>query len=165
METNALTIFPNIMQALADYAEEAKRLYKENLVKSDRLATEDLYNSIETEVEADGTTFLVTMTLADYWKWVEEDTRPHWPPRDAILQWIRVKPVIPRPGKNGSLPKPEQLAYLIGRKIARQGTTGSHDLRDALAELNARFESRLVDALAADIADLSHAYIIQLTHR
>lgn len=164
METSALK-FPHVEAVLQEYAKEVREAYKDNLVKSDRLASEDLYNSIETTVERDGRAYLVTMTLAEYWKYVEGDTAPHWPPVDDILRWIRVKPVLPRPDSRGKLPTEKQLAFLIGRKIARSGTIGSHDLRDALRGVNGSFEERIAQALREDIAALSAGYITQLTYR
>ena len=37
--------FPHITSMLETYAEELRNLYRENLVKSDALATEQLYNT------------------------------------------------------------------------------------------------------------------------
>lgn len=159
MEENTLTL-PHLQKVLQDYADEVQRLYKENLVKSDRLASEELYNSVETEVLIEGRVYRVTLTLADYWKYVEDDTRPHWPPKEALIKWITVKPVIPRPDSRGRLPSTSSLAYLIGRKIAEKGTTGSHDLRDTLAEVNARYEHLITEALALDIEDIARQSII-----
>lgn len=80
--------------------------------------------ALHVEREADG--YTVSIDLNDYWKYVENDTRPHWPPRDAILNWVRIKPCIPRPDNKGRIPTQEQLAFLVSRKIARVGTKGNH---------------------------------------
>jgi hypothetical protein len=45
----------------------------------------------------------ISLNLQDYWKYVEDGTRPHFPPIEDILQWIKVKPVLPRKRK-GKLP-------------------------------------------------------------
>ena len=100
--------------------------------------------------------------MADYWKFVEEDTKPHWPPLDAILSWIRVKPIIPRPDANGKIPTPATLAFLIGRAMAGKspnqancknpqgGTTGTHDLRDTERAVIPMYVERLQEALHRD---------------
>ena len=161
METNALIPLPHLEAVLQQYAAEVKELYKQHLVEADRLASENLINSVETQVETDQGAYLVTITLADYWKYVEEDTKPHWPPVSAILEWIRVKPVIPRPDDRGRIPKPEQLAYLIGRKISREGTEGSHDLALSATECNRKYEPLIAEALAKDLGAGFRSWIFE----
>lgn len=39
----------------------------------------------------------------------------------AIEQWIEAKGIVPRPDQNGKSISTKSLAYLIGRKIAREG--------------------------------------------
>ena len=161
METNALIPLPHLEAVLQQYAAEVKELYKQHLVEADRLASENLINSVETQVETDQGAYLVTITLADYWKYVEDDTKPHWPPVSAILEWIRVKPVIPRPDSRDRIPKPEQLAYLIGRKISREGTEGSHDLALSATECNRKYEPLIAEALAKDLGAGFRSWIFE----
>lgn len=161
MEANTLISFSNLEAVLQQYAAELKEVYKKHLVEADRLASENLINSVETQVETDQGAFLVTITLADYWKYVEDDTKPHWPPVSAILEWIRVKPVIPRPDSRDRIPKPEQLAYLIGRKISREGTEGSHDLALSATECNRKYEPLIAEALAQDLGAGFRAWIFE----
>lgn len=145
--------FDNVLKVLQDYAVEVRNLYQDNLIRHDRIASGGLLNSAECRVDVGDRSFEVVMSLEDYWRYVEEDTRPHWPPVSAILRWVQVKPVIPRPDAAGRIPTPRQLAYLIGRKIAMKGTKGSHDLADAVAEMNNRYRERLSEAFGADISD------------
>lgn len=161
METNALTM-PHVEAVLHEYAETVRDLYKEKLVEADRLASEDLYNSVEAQVVVNGTEYLVQVRALDYWKYVEWDTKPHWPPVQSLLRWVRVKPILPRSG--GSVPRPEQLAYLIGRKIAREGTKGSHDLALASTETNRRFRDAITEALAQDAQQFVTVWIHQYMH-
>lgn len=161
METNALTM-PHVEAVLHEYAETVRDLYKEKLVEADRLASEDLYNSVEAQVVVNGTEYLVQVRALDYWKYVEWDTKPHWVPIQPLLRWVRVKPVLPRSG--GSVPRPEQLAYLIGRKIAREGTKGSHDLALASTETNRRFRDAITEALAQDAQQFVTVWIHQYMH-
>ena len=155
-----------LMAVLRDLANDVREGYKETLERNGRKATGDLINSIHTEIEVNGTRYIVWMEWddpgGDYWKYVEEDTKPHWPPRDAILKWIRVKPIIPRPDANGRIPKPEQLAFLISRAMAgkspnqanckspKGGTIGSHDLRKSEDAVLAFYQERLTEALHRD---------------
>ena len=149
------------LQVLESYAVEFRNMYQDNLIRSDRIASGELLNSVEARVEAHGTVYEVQLLLEDYWKYVEDDTRPHWPPRDAILRWIRMKPVLPRPDAYGRVPTPQSLAYLISRKIARSGTRGSHDMRKTQQVMNADIRRRLEEAFARDVSE-TFARILQI---
>ena len=141
----------NLRAVLEEYGVAVRNLYQDRLILHDRIATGELLNSVDTRVEYDGQAYEVKMDLADYWRYVEMDTKPHWPPPSAILSWIKAKPVIPRPLKNGKLPTPEQLAFLIGRKIAVFGTKGQPDLTDSVEDMNKAFQERIAAALAKDV--------------
>ena len=140
----------NLLRVLEDLAKDVRENYKEHLELHDRVASGDLLRSVSTEVEVRGSTYIVWINLADYWKYVEEDTKPHWPPKAAIDRWIFIKPVLPRPDGNGKIPTPESLSFLIRRKISEEGTKGTHDLRDTERAVLPMYEERLLDALQRD---------------
>lgn len=141
----------NLQAVLMEYGVAVRNLYQDRLILHDRIATGDLLNSVEVHVDYDGQAYEVKLDLASYWRYVEMDTEPHWPPPSAILKWIMAKPVLPRPLKNGKLPTPQQLAYLIGRKIAVFGTKGIPDLTDSVEDMNKAFQERIAAALAQDV--------------
>jgi hypothetical protein len=136
---------------LEEYGVAVRNLYQDRLILHDRIATGELLNSVEVHVDYDGQDYEVKLDLADYWRYVEMDTAPHWPPPSAILKWIQAKPVLPRPLKNGKLPTPQQLAFLIGRKIAVFGTKGQPDLTDSVEDMNRQYQERIAAALAHDV--------------
>ena len=142
--------FDNLMAVLEEYGQAVRNLYQDNLIRNDRSATRDLLNSVEYQVMFNGVAYEVQLRLEDYWKYVEEDTKPHWPPVNKILEWISAKPIIPKPDDRGRIPTPKQLAFLIGRKISRVGTEGSHDLKDAIEVINARYRDKIVYAIGQD---------------
>ena len=143
---------PHLTQVLEELGREVAEQYKNNLRESGHATQPDhLINTITTAVVVDDKAYRVTMQLNDYWKYLENGTAPHWPPVDAIRSWIDYKPVLPRPGKDGRIPTPNQLAFLIGRKIAREGTEGTHDFEEARDETVARWEQRIREALADDV--------------
>ena len=139
-----------VLAILQELAKDIEDNYKDHLEQHDRIASGDLMRSISTEIEVNGTRYTVWLNLADYWKYVEEDTRPHWPPKAAIDRWIFIKPVIPRPDGKGHIPTPEQLSFLIRRRIAEEGTKGTHDLRDTENAVLPMYEERLLEALERD---------------
>ena len=69
----------------------------------------------------DGRYFELIFNLQDYWKYLENGTKPHFPPTDKIEQWIRIKHIVPQ-SMNGIVPTTKQLAYLIARSISVKGT-------------------------------------------
>lgn len=138
-------------KVLQDFANDIRDRYRDVLANNDHIASRNLYDSIKTQVVVEDNAYEVTMTLADYWKYVENDTRPHFPPPDAILRWIEIKPVIPRPDANGRIPTPKQLAFLIGRKISQEGTTGTHDLAQTKDNILPWYRERISQALGHDM--------------
>jgi len=154
--------FDNLMAVLQEYAQEVRNLYQDNLIRNDRIATGGLLNSVEYQVMFNGVAYEVQLKLEEYWKYVEEDTKPHWPPMNKILEWISAKPIIPRPDDRGRIPTPKQLAFLIGRAMAGKspnqsnlknpngGTEGTHDLQSAIEVVNARYRDKIVYAIGKD---------------
>ena len=105
-------------EVLKEYAIELRNTLQDSYINDDRIATGDLLNSVEYIIEKDDRQIEVSLQLKEWWKYVEEDTKPHFPPPDAMLNYIKAKPILPKPDRNGKLPTPNQLAYLIGRKIS-----------------------------------------------
>ena len=162
MDTDTLIEWPHVEAVLQSFAEALREQYMQNLKEHDHYTTlgtdTRLVDSVTAFVEAGASAYEVKMTLNDYWKYVEEDTKPHFPPPKAILKWVQIKPVIPRP-YNGRIPSEKSLAFLISRKIAREGTKGTHDLAQARASTIEAFRRQLVEALAADAAQMIFKFI------
>lgn len=162
MDTDTLIEWPHVEAVLQSFAEAVREQYRQNLKEHDHYTTlgtdTRLVDSVTAFVEAGASAYEVKMTLNDYWKYVEEGTKPHWPPPKAILKWVQIKPVIPRP-YNGRIPSEKSLAFLISRKIAREGTKGTHDLAQARASTIEAFRWQLVEALAEDAAQMIFKFI------
>lgn len=152
--------FNNLRSVLLDYAIALQNKYKDNLLLSDRVATGELVKSVQYKLDFKDKEFIIYLELEDYYKYVENGTRPHFPPVNAILNWIKAKPVLPTP-INGKLPTPNQLAYLIGRKISEVGTEGSHDLEKSSKTIIEEYEELILEALEKDInEDLDQTFIM-----
>lgn len=167
-----LISFTHTEAALREYGEAVAKAYKESLTRNNRKATGDLLDSVKVDIinEANGNGITVALDLASYWKFVEWDTRPHWPPRGSLLKWISAKPIIPSPDSRGRIPTPAQLDFLIRRKIAGfapdghggfkpGGTKGTHDLGDSVDAINASWLPRIEEAVARDINEAVEAQI------
>lgn len=105
--------------------------------------------SFDVTFEVDG--LQLRLNLPPYAQYIEEGRRPgKFPPPDAISKWITVKNILPR-AEGGIQPTTRQLTYLIGRKIAEQGTVGKKALEKTWAEVVPEFKARLRAAMMADI--------------
>ena len=147
--------FDNLREVLRDFAHDVGENYAAVIESNRHNASRTLSNSatdpMRQKVTLEAGSMVVSFDLPEYWKYIENGTRPHWPPLDAIAKWIEIKPVIPRPMDNGKIPTTKQLAYLIGRKIARVGTEGTHDLETARDRTFVWWRDRIGEALARDI--------------
>ena len=170
MELLELTELQKVLQ---DFATDIRDRYRDVLAHNDHIASRKLVDSIKTQVVVGDNAYEVTMTLEDYWKYVEEDTPPHWPPRDAILKWIDVKPIIPRPDDNGRIPSPKQLAFLIGRAMAGKspnqeklknpngGTTGTHDRAQTKDDILPWWRDQISQALGHDMENYIRKLVME----
>ena len=90
--------------------------------------------------------------MAYYWKYIEYGRRPgKFPPPNKILDWVKIKPVIPRP-VNGIKPTEKQLAFLISRKIARDGIEAGNQFKEALDLCWDKNKNIISDAISLDLA-------------
>ena len=152
---------PHVQAVMEEMAIAIRNEYQDNLIRNDRIASGDLLNNIEYEITRGDFTYTIYVKMKDYWYYVENGRRAgKMPPIDNILNWIRVKPVLPRPNAEGKLPTPQQLAFLIARKIGEEGTEGTQDLRKATDTIWDTFEDRLYEAIDEDV----DAAFIQIFH-
>ena len=151
-----------LQQVLQDLANDIRDNYKEHLEFNDRYTKEHkLIDSVQTQVVVGDREFEITMTLQDYWKYVEDDTKPHFPPVSKILEWVEIKPVIPRPLASGKIPSPKQLAFLIGRAISEYGTKGSHDLEKVKDGVIPFYKDKISIALGHDMENYIRKLVME----
>ena len=152
---------PHVQAVMEEMAIAIRNEYQDNLIRNDRIASGDLLNNIEYEITRGDFTYTIYVKMKDYWYYVENGRKAgKMPPIDNILNWITVKPVLPRPNAKGKLPTPQQLAFLIARKIGEEGTEGTQDLRKATDTIWDTFEDRLYEAIDEDV----DAAFIQIFH-
>lgn len=143
-----------LQKVLQDYAKEAEEVYKYQISLGGKNASRKLTDSVTSKVVVNGQAFEIYLNLQHYWKYIEEGRKPgKFPPVGAILNWISVKPILPRPDDEGNLErlKPKQLSFLIGRKIKEEGIDPFPALKTTQEELNRIYHDRLSAALANDI--------------
>ena len=156
MGANALTNiegFPNLSAILDEYGAAVLNAYQDELIRRNKIASGELLNTAAYRIQTGEGVIEVQLTLAPWWRWVEYGRKPggKFPPRSAILKWIKDKPIIPRPDARGKLPTPQSLAFLIGRKIAREGIPAGRYLSAAVRGTTDKWRTRIGEAIAADI--------------
>lgn len=151
--------FDNLQLTLDEYRKEFVEYLKTLMLKKNskgynRVASGQLLASLKTRMDNDPdfARYTVYLIHKDYLKYLESGTKPHWPPKDAIEQWVKDKklPTKESTGKK-DLPTERQLAFLVQRKIAREGTEGIPMVKQTQDALNPTYLKRLEEAFEKDI--------------
>lgn len=161
MEKETLTLTRTIA-VLDEYAEAWAEAYKAELVANDKRATGNLISSVVGSVTIEGDIYSAVLNVADYYKYVEWGRRAgrKMPPVSAILEWVRVKPVIPRQTTLSSkVPTQEQLAWAIAKSIQQNGIKPTYAMRDTNDETFRAFEARLKQALTEDLESSAYTLV------
>lgn len=96
--------------------------------------------------------------MEEYGQWVDQGRKPgKGAPPEVIRQWVREKPIRPR-NKNGGFKKVtdasvNSLAYLINRKIKREGIKPTHFFSEPFDKAFQELPDDLIEAFALDIED------------
>ena len=139
----------NTYEVLTKFGQQLVGEYRDKL-QSHR-ASGTLQDTMTYVINAGTDSIELSLRLQDYWKYLEDGTKPHWPPMEAIEKWIEIKPVLPYPGRDGKLPTPQQLAFLISRKISEVGTQGDGLLQESITDVMTEFEFQLDEAVTRDV--------------
>lgn len=125
--------------------------YKRAVEDSGHVASGGLVNTATYQVVVGGSWLEVSFNLEEHWKYLENGTRPHFPPINAIEQWISVKHIVPRP-YNGKVPSTRQLAFLIARGISKNGTKPTKLLQQTIDGADDLI-AKLIDELAHQLQE------------
>jgi hypothetical protein len=157
--------FTELQQVLQDYAKDAAEIYKYQISLGGKNASRKLIDSVNSRVIVGDQAYEVSLNLMEYWKYVEggskgkESSPPgavypaHFPPVGVLINWINVKPILPRPDVNGRIPSPKSLAFLIGRKIENEGIEPFPALETTKEELDKIYHEKLSAALGHDVSN------------
>ena len=153
MELNEYEIqLIEVRKVLTEYKTKFEELIKTKIQEKDKIASGNLLASISTKIEVDGSVYTVILNSLNYLKYLETGTKPHWPPTEPILKWVKDKRLPTRElTGDKSLPTEKQLTYLVRRKISKEGTEKNFIIAETIEELNEIYLKRLQEALAIDI--------------
>lgn len=151
----------HLMEVLERYGEYFIQQARANLGANRSNATGTLSDTMKSIVTIGQTHFKVEIELQTYWDYVEKGRKPgKFPPVNKIKEWIQVKPVRPYPDARGKLPTIDQLAFLIGRKIYREGIDPAPFFKPALEDTKRYFELAIENAIDEDVASFIEEHVI-----
>lgn len=148
--------YTNTIKVLNEFADYLINNYKTELA-SQGWSGGKLYNSVKKVSVVVGDVSTVTLSLEDYWKYIENGRRAgaKMPPITAIKNWIERKNIIPRPMtlRNGKtvVPNTKSLAFLIARSISKKGIKPKPLLKKSLELSKNNFIDKIKEALTNDI--------------
>ncbi len=139
-------------KVLEEYGNRFIQLAKDKMGMNKSYATGELADTMETVVEINDEYFKVSIKLQDYWYYVENGTKPHFPPLQAIKEWVEVKGITPEE-RNGYTPSIEQLPYMIQKSIGKYGTEAHPFFNENKEIVYKEFENNIIYAIDEDIAE------------
>ena len=150
--------FKHTMKALNDFGNFIITNYKSQL-EAEQMNNGELYRTISYSVSTGTGGWVISVSLADYWKYIENGRRAgaKMPPVSAIENWIKVKQIIPHSMtlKSGKtvIPTIPQLSFLIARSIGRRGIPPKPLFKKSFEAAKQQFIQVIKDAILADIKE------------
>ena len=121
----------SVADVLAKFGQQLQGDLRNSLDAKGKNATNELGQSITFNVEVFGGEFQFSLSMAKYWRWVDEGRKAgKQPPIEPIKKWVKVKSVF------GGLPTENQdgVAFAIARKIGKFGIKPSNFFTDVIGD-------------------------------
>lgn len=150
--------FKHTMKALNDFGNFIITNYKSQL-EAEQMNNGELYRTIRYSVSTGTGGWVISVSLADYFKYIENGRRAgaKMPPVSAIENWIKVKQIIPHSMtlKSGKtvVPTIPQLSFLIARKIGQRGIPPKPLFKNSFEAAKQQFMQVIEDAIVQDIKE------------
>ena len=133
---------------LVEWASNVTAQAKANILRKNKVATGNLYESITFDVLPDGT---VDFYYDDAGDFVESGRRKgaRFPPPAPILKWIKIKGIKGRDTKTGRFIKDKALVFLFQRAISRDGIKAVPFMQLAIDKATQQLMVELEQSIAA----------------
>jgi hypothetical protein len=144
---------------IQNWGNELIKQLQNNLLKNNSNATSGLSSSITPQVTTPVTGYNLSIMMEDYWFYVENGRAAgKMPPVQNIFEWIRNKKGIQIESISKSpdrIAATKSLAFVIAKKIAREGTKARPFASPALKQvttqtLATRISKYIVDSLTGE---------------
>lgn len=164
-------VWHHLTDVLNNFGKALVEEYVKNIDERHINASRNLAQSVKYEVVSGDRWVGVDISLAEYWKYVEYGRKAgKFPPLSNIEEWIKVKGITPMTRtqasvkrwtsytgelrrNDGRIPGIKSLAYLIGRKIAKEGIQPRPILATSVDEVLSQMEEAINEAIDRDIAE------------
>ena len=167
----------NLERYLESFGKYIVKQARTNLTKGKKNVSKDLYNSIKFEVETTANGDFTVQFMMDYYgQFVDKGvsgnkkkrTYKDWkgqtvstpykyttkqPPSSVLTKWIKRRGIKGRDSKTGRFITNKTLAFLIGRKIKRDGIKGISFFQRPLQLAMKKFPNDYAQALKKDIIE------------
>ena len=116
----------------------------------------ELKDKIKFVMNVNGNFYEIIFNAPKYWEYANDGRdKGGRPPIKVIADWIKRRNITPE-RRNGKLPEPEQLPFMIANAIARDGTkfhgpTGIHFLEKSIDEQKSYWDDKISEAISNDI--------------
>lgn len=142
-----------VEEVLNKYGYEIARNWQFDL--DNAVTSGNLRDSIYFDVITNDQGTSLVLYAEDYWKFVEQGRSPgKQPPQEKMLEFVQKKNIMPKPYqlKSGKsvLPTQKQLAFLIGRKIGKEGIKARPYLQENIYDAIVDLEKDLTEAYYKD---------------
>lgn len=140
-------LWSNLQKCLQEYSMYLLKASQDNMP-----TYYELRNKINFVMNVNGNFYEIEFNAPSYWVYTENGRKPgKMPPINVISDWVKRRNIVPYAMKNGKLPNSDQLAYVIARKIGRDGVEGIHFLEKSLEEQKQYWEDQISEAISNDI--------------
>ena len=157
-------IFPSVLTILEEFGAEVVRDIGQSIKDNNLVASGELSKSVKFSIDVNlaDERYTFQLDMAPHWSEVDEGRRAGGqPPTQAILKWLQYPNVKSKLGKENrdlSLAtfkdyELKGLAYVIARKIGREGTEATHFFSSVVTQ-------ERLDRLISDIGD---AAVVDIT--
>lgn len=154
--------FENTNKSLRKVGSLIRSELSKNLIRDNAIASGNLESNIDVRAFSSGSKFGIDILMLDYWKAVDEGRKAgKMPPVGKIEQWLSYPNVRDKLSgfRDKPVSDPQSLAYVIARKIGREGTKGNNFATDVFESglLEGKITDALENALDEDIEQLLNA--------
>ena len=124
------------------------------LRRKKKIASGKTYNSITFRVSITAFAFSIEFYADKAWLFILRGRKPggKFPPKHAILDWMKAKKIKPKK-INGKTITEDSLAFLIRRKIARDGIEKTNLYEGADSFFRGQIDSKAKDAVGRDLKE------------
>jgi hypothetical protein len=138
--------------ALNKWALQVITLAKANLLKRNKIASGELYDSVSYEITPEGDVLFYYDDAGDF---VESGRKPNskFPPTPVIKKWIKVKNLDQWRNQKGRFISRDAQTFLISRAIAKNGIKAFPFFTDPFQEAMTTYEAIMEEALVLDVED------------